>query len=110
MYMHPNGDIVGYEGMSGWADDLWGGIKTTVSKAAGGFAKAGLPGAVSTITGEPIQTASAKDAWLAVRDTAVRQIAQRQEVQPVLRAEAIKATLPYLLAAGVLIYVLARRR
>jgi hypothetical protein len=108
MYLSRNGEVVGYEGMSGWADDLWG----TVKKAAGGFLKGGAPVAISTITGQPMSTAtlSPADAWRSVRDAIIRQAAQRPDVQPILRQEALKSLTPYMVGAGVLLFLLLRRR
>lgn len=95
--------------MEGWTDDLWSGVK----KAAGGFLRGGAPGAVSTITGRPVATADVRGAWDALRDAAIRKVAQRPDVQPVLRQEALKSLAPYAaIVGGVLAFMLlsGRRR
>jgi hypothetical protein len=105
MYMHPNGMPVGYEGMSGWLDDLWGTAKQTV----GGFLKGGVPGAITTITGQPVSVPiqTPQDAWTVLRDTVVTKVAQTPQVQPILKREAMKTVTPYLyMAAAAVAFVL----
>jgi hypothetical protein len=94
--------------LEGFLDDVWSGVK----KAAGGFVKGGIPGATGAVTGQPTtSSASVADALAQARDALLRQVAQRPDVQPVLRQEALKSLSPYLaLAGGVLLFLMLSKR